>query len=63
LKVQLDQALNAFECLVGQAEQGFNIRLVGGNHLFNGHHLVLRWVFRGFVGCMLHRNISGSIGT
>ena len=41
LQVQFDQLLDAFEGLAGQAEQGFDVGLVGGNDLFNGHHGVV----------------------
>jgi hypothetical protein len=36
LQVQFDELLDAFEGLVGQAEEGFDIGLVGGNNLFSG---------------------------
>jgi len=36
LQVQLDELLDAFESLVGQTEQGFDVGLVGGNDLFSG---------------------------
>jgi hypothetical protein len=36
LQVQLDELLDAFEGLVGQAEEGLDIGLVGGDQLFSG---------------------------
>ena len=36
LQVQLDQLLDAFEGLRGQAEQGLEVGLVGGGELFRG---------------------------
>jgi hypothetical protein len=36
LQVQLDQLFHAFEGLVGQTEQGFEVGLVGGGELFRG---------------------------
>ena len=36
LQVQLDQLLDAFEGLGGQAEQGFDVGLLGGDELFSG---------------------------
>ena len=61
-QVQLHQLFHAFEGLVGQTKQGFNVGFVGGEHLFRGQGHVsspvdvkarqkrdlkyLRWSFR-----------------
>ena len=42
LQVQVDEFLDAFECLAGQAEHGFDIGFVGGDQLFRGLHLGLQ---------------------
>ena len=38
LQVQFDELLDAFERLVGQAEEGFDVGLLGGDNLVSGQH-------------------------
>ena len=59
--VQLDELLDAFERLAGQAEEGVDVGLLGVDDLFDGDHV--RSPGRGwmvsFCGCdMLHCNMN-----
>jgi hypothetical protein len=43
LQVQLDKLLDAFEGGARQAEQRFDVALLGADDLFNGHHDGISW--------------------
>jgi hypothetical protein len=40
LHVQLDELLDAFEGLVGETEEGFDVGLLGSHHLFGVKFMV-----------------------
>jgi hypothetical protein len=58
-EVELDQLLDAFERLAGEAEKGVDVGLLGVDDLFDGDHLGSPGGGGALCGCfMLHRNMN-----